>query len=363
MPIQHALWKVGEKPTQLPLICLDSEKQLEDMIVADQRILSDQWMLIGRQVCTSYGKYIDLLAIDPAGTLIIIELKKNKTPREVVAQAIDYASWVQDLETDDIADIYKKFQPNGDLQQDFKSFFDDSLDEDQLNNKHQMVVVAAELDASTERIVNYLNTTAALPINVLFFSVFQDGAETYISRSWLLDPEESSLNDTTARKQGDKEPWNGEFYCSYGHKDNGDRRWEDAQKYNFISGGGKRWYSKTLFTLSPGDRVWVNIPGTGYVGVATVRETAVKFNEFICDDGTPLKDQKDLLGELSPQKLSDDDDRAEYCVKVDWIVCKDLNDAVKEIGFFGNQNTIAKPNSSKWVHTVNRLKSVWGINE
>lgn len=41
-----------------------------------------------------------MLAIDGDGKLHIIELKKNKTPREVVAYALDYASRVQNLSYD-----------------------------------------------------------------------------------------------------------------------------------------------------------------------------------------------------------------------------------------------------------------------
>jgi RecB family endonuclease NucS len=36
-------------------------------------------------VLTSYNKYIDLLAIDRNGSIVIIELKRDKTPRDVVA--------------------------------------------------------------------------------------------------------------------------------------------------------------------------------------------------------------------------------------------------------------------------------------
>jgi RecB family endonuclease NucS len=62
------------------------------MIVASPEILSDQWMIIGRQEDTGFGGRIDLLGIAPDGTLILIELKRGRTPREVVAQAIDYAT-------------------------------------------------------------------------------------------------------------------------------------------------------------------------------------------------------------------------------------------------------------------------------
>ena len=49
MPIQHAIWKVGEKPTPLSKSRLASEQMLEEMIVTDPRILSSEWILIGRQ--------------------------------------------------------------------------------------------------------------------------------------------------------------------------------------------------------------------------------------------------------------------------------------------------------------------------
>ncbi len=38
-----------------------------------------------------------MLAMDEEGNIHIIELKKERTPREVVAQTLDYASWVQNL--------------------------------------------------------------------------------------------------------------------------------------------------------------------------------------------------------------------------------------------------------------------------
>ena len=52
MTIRHAIWKVSSKPEPLQPALLVNEQQLEDMIVAAPQILSDQWMLIGRQEIT-----------------------------------------------------------------------------------------------------------------------------------------------------------------------------------------------------------------------------------------------------------------------------------------------------------------------
>jgi hypothetical protein len=97
MPIKHAIWTIGDSPTPLTPDRLVSEQKLEEMIVADPSILSSNWMLIGRQEPTPFGGRVDLLAIMPDASLVLIELKRDRTPREVVAQALDYASWVEAL--------------------------------------------------------------------------------------------------------------------------------------------------------------------------------------------------------------------------------------------------------------------------
>ena len=65
MPIRNAIWTVGDNPQSLAEARLPSERVLEDMIVAAPRILSDEWMLIGRQERTGNGGIVDLLAIAP----------------------------------------------------------------------------------------------------------------------------------------------------------------------------------------------------------------------------------------------------------------------------------------------------------
>ena len=119
MAIRTALWKVAAQPQSLPESSLASEKLLEDMLVAAPRLLSDEWMLIGRQEDTGFGGRIDLLAIAPDGSLVLVELKRDRTPRDVVAQSLDYASWVEKLRAEDIAAIYARFAPGKSLTDDF----------------------------------------------------------------------------------------------------------------------------------------------------------------------------------------------------------------------------------------------------
>jgi hypothetical protein len=356
MPIKHAIWKVGAQPSPLAKTVLLNEKQLEDMVISVPQILSSEWLLIGSQEQTGLGGRIDLLAIAMNASLVLIELKKNRTPREVVAQALDYASWVEQLTSDKIVQIYQRFSKGGNLNNAFKQHFGKELDEETLNESHQIIIVAAELDDSTERIITYLNARN-IAINVLFFQVFQHGTEQLLSRAWLIDPSETQANViATTKANGEKEPWNGEFYVSFG--DTSSRSWEDARQYGFISGGGGSWYSQTLKLLSPGDRVWVKIPKTGYVGVGIVKEAVQSVNDFKIKTPEGERPCLEVLQHAHLyQQHAKDREKAEYFVKVDWLDTVPTKKAIDEVGLFGNQNTVCQPTTPKWRHTVERLKT------
>jgi hypothetical protein len=353
MAIRTALWRVGSQPQLLAETALTREQLLEDMIVAAPQLLSDEWMIIGRQEDTGFSGRIDLLALAPDGSLVVIELKRDRTPRDVVAQAIDYAAWAERLRAADIAAIYSRFCPGKSLADDFRSRYGQTLDEDGLNQNHQIIIVAASLDDSTERIVAYLSDKD-IPINVLCFQVFTNGEEQFLSRTWLIDPVHTQASAATAAA-GPNEPWNGEFYCSFG--DDGSRSWEDAVEFGFICAGGGSWYSRTLQLLNPGDRVWVKIPDVGFVGVGRVTgrsQPASVFKTTKAQGEIPILDVA-KRGTYHREFL-DDPARCEYFLPIQWLQTVPQEKAIYEIGLFGNQNSACKPTTPKWRYTVERLK-------
>lgn len=358
MPLELGVWRIDGGLTALPATGLDQEARLEDLLDRDITIANPGWMIIGRQVVTGFGSRVDLLAIDAVGDLVLLELKRDQTPREVVAQVLEYGAWVVKLRAEDMAQIYRRYVENfhpergqESLDQAFcKRFAVKEVPED-LNQAHELVVVASQFDTASERIVQYLAEEHEVGINAIFFSVFKDGEREYLARVWLRDSSEVD-SDSGAITKGE---WNEEFYVSYG----GDRDWEEARKYGFISGGGGHFYSKTLYMLKLGDRVWVNIPGTGYVGVGVVEEPVVPVDKFLVrganDKTVPITT---VLG-LKTAKLrrvGTDPEKGEYLVRVKWLKTVPEAQAIKERGFFGNQNTVAKPRADSWRHTVERLK-------
>jgi hypothetical protein len=226
-----------------------------------------------------------------------VELKRDLTPREVVAQALDYVSWVERLNAEDIAAVYARFRPGRSLSEDFLARFGQPLDEDALNGSHQIVIVAASLDGSNERIVGYVNDRR-VAINVLFFQVFDNGTTQLLSRAWLIDPGDVQVQAASTGRRGEKEPWIGEFYVSFG---TGARRWDEAVKYGFVSGGGGTWYSNSLRMLNEGDRVRVEVPGKGFVGVGRVSGPRIAAKDFEID-GRPALDV--LQGQYHRQYVS-----------------------------------------------------------
>lgn len=103
MAVELAIWRLTDSGSRaLELSSLDSERRLEDMFAEDPSIRGiDLLLVVGQQVRTEYGGYIDLLALDADGRAHVLEIKRDRTPRDVVAQTLDYGSWVQNLGFDD----------------------------------------------------------------------------------------------------------------------------------------------------------------------------------------------------------------------------------------------------------------------
>lgn len=286
---------------------------------------------------TSHGGRIDLLAIAPDGSLVLIELKRDRTPREIVAQALDYASWVEQLTAEKVAQIYQRFSNGGSLDAAFAQRFGTELDADELNRSHQIIIVAAELDAATERIIKYLNERD-IAINVVFFQVFDHGGQQLLSRAWLIDPSETQANVATSSKTvGEREPWNGEYYVSYG--DAVSRSWEDARKYGCISAGGYLVQPDAEAALARRPRLGEDSEDRVCRRRPCHRRRAPDEGVHGFDAGWP-----------------DDPEKTEYFVPVTWLDTVPREKAVNELGLFGNQNTVCQPTTPKWRHTVERLK-------
>lgn len=338
---------VGDKLRPATRKSLNKESLIEDWVASDPSLLGLDALIIGRQVPTDHGKFIDLLAMDVTGALIIIELKKDRTPREIVAQVLDYASWVRTLTTPEIYERAEKFLSQR-LVTAYREHFGEMIP-DRLNASHSMLIVASELDPASRRIVEYLSEEHGVAINTVFFNVFEPNGQEWLTTDFLLDQEE--VEERSERKV--RPPWSGYFFANAGLNEN--RSWDDYRRYGFIAAGHGEFYSKRLDQLGIGDEVFVFDKGNGYIGYGVVTTEKTPAAEFRTPEG-PLLEQS-----LSGQNLGHDAENselAEYVVGIDWKKTFDRNQGKWFKGAFANQNIVCKLRDQA---TVDFLKAEFGL--
>ncbi len=346
------LWENQDsKLVELPKVRLDEEDRLEAWIAEDTQLLGLDVLIIGRQVPTAYSGRIDLLALDRQGDLVIVELKRGRTPRDVVAQVLDYASWVAELTSPDVLRIAQDYLKKP-LAEAFRKSFDSELPE-VLNDDHRMVIVASELDDSSERIVQYLSSRHSLNINVVFFTCFRQDGKELVGRAWLLDPEEVEDRAETRRAV----LWAGYWFVNVGEDEW--RNWEDCVKYGFLAAGYGRKYTEPLRKLTLGTKVFAYVRGRGYVGYGEVTQEARPAKDFTPAGHTqPLLELPLVQSGLKHDK--DDPDKCEWVVGVRWLKTFPRDQAKRTTGVFANQNIVCKLRDNR---TVEFLRREFGITD
>ena len=140
-----------------------------------------------------------------------------------------------------------------------------------------------------------------------------------------------------------------------------DETWDDCRKYGYISGGGGKFYSQTLDHLFLGARVFVNIPGTGFVGVGEVAGTSTPVTEFrVSVDGVETPILEAPLEASNVGKKKDDPELREYMVRVKWIREVPREQAHWEKSLFANQHTACKLRNQ---FTIERLAQHFDLDE
>jgi hypothetical protein len=198
------VWQVTKDDSlkEIKASTLDREERIEKWITQDISVLEPDnvgLLVIGQQVKTDFGKKIDLLCIDSEGDLVIVELKRDKTPRDVTAQALDYASWIKDLGKDKVEEIAAEYLNGKQLKEAFEEAFDSTYP-DVINNEHSIKVVASEVDDSTERIVRYLSSYG-IDINFVRFQMLRaDDQGELLVRTFTIPPVEAEQNTRRSGK-------------------------------------------------------------------------------------------------------------------------------------------------------------------
>ena len=360
MAVEMAIWRMTDDgPHPLVSSPLDSEQRLEDMIAEDPRMSGTDLLIIGRQIPTGFGGFIDLLALDAEGRVHVLELKRDRTPRDVVAQALDYGSWAKDLSLEELEQIY---QDNGDGETHLDKAFDEHFGgplPDVVNAEQQFTIVASELDPASDRIIEFLAESYDVPINAVFFRHFADGGHEYLARTWLLDPHEAAARAARPSRRK-SHPWNGRDVCVIlGRHEPEDPRWQIAREYGYLSAGGR----KRLRNLEVGQRVFAYVGKAGYVGIGQITGEMIPARDAQVEkDGQrqPLLDQPNISADWWRQNAASEiPEEIEMVVPVEWLATRPVEEAFSEKTLFTPRQTFCKLSDP---HTIETVESEFGLN-
>ena len=167
------VWTVdGDAPRRVSRSGVDLEKNLEDWIAADASLLADELTVVGRQLRLDGGQ-LDLLAIDWQGRWVVIELKKGRLYRDALAQALDYASSIAQMDGEDLESLLRPglaaFGDAEDLSQTVRR----QLEGEAGPREVAVLLAGVGVDAGLERIVAHLGGTYGVPITIVSFEVFE----------------------------------------------------------------------------------------------------------------------------------------------------------------------------------------------
>lgn len=182
------------------------ERKLEDWIEKNPHLLfpDETVMWFGRQVPSSFGKPLDLLGFDKAGACVVVELKRGMTPREVIAQTLEYTAWVDSLGLEElnaiakayasrqgkvvegVEDLYRQAFPGNDEGEDQEGGAPTNVT---FNARQRMVVVAEEFSGEIEQTMRYLRTRLGVDISGVRLAVHVAAGEKLVDTEVVVGRE------------------------------------------------------------------------------------------------------------------------------------------------------------------------------
>jgi len=162
---------------------------LEQWIKTDASILGQDILIIGEQVSTKTGA-ADFIAIDKAGNIIVVELKRDMLPRAVLTQALDYASDIATWDVDKLSEICFQFTKQGLEDSLTEKFSDIDLEDLTINQNQRILLVGFSIEEALQRMVEWLSDNYNVSINaiVLKYVKTQSGDEL-LTRTMIISEE------------------------------------------------------------------------------------------------------------------------------------------------------------------------------
>ncbi len=191
------------------------EKELEEWLTSDPSILGEPLLIIGRQVTIPDVKdTLDVLALDPQGHAVIIELKRGKLKDPVDMQALRYASYIakwrfEDFENQARSYMGKAGDPSFNFNEVYEQFCSQSgIDEvPDMNSDQRMIILGAEVKEKLGSVALWLRDHK-IDIKVVEVALYRDGDCYFLQPHVIVPVPVSRFADTGRFPDGDlSRPW------------------------------------------------------------------------------------------------------------------------------------------------------------
>jgi hypothetical protein len=187
------LWSVGDSgnvESVKPLPKMPTELEFEELLVGNPEMLEPGLKLVGRQTPTQVG-WLDLLAVDKDGRLVVYELKRGALVQEAVTQVLAYASDLDAMSTAQLATHIADRSGNHGIERidDFEQWYGDNFGGDDLSRllPPRMVLVGLGVDPAAERIARFISG-GPVDISVITFHGFARDGERLLARHVEVEP-------------------------------------------------------------------------------------------------------------------------------------------------------------------------------
>ena len=154
---------------------------------------------------------LDLLALDKDGNLVIIENKLDDSGRDVVWQALKYASYCSTLTTAQIVEIYQRYLSQQGQAEDARSKISEFLDAPDLDevvlntgNQQRLLLVAANFRREVTSTALWLLSHGLL-IQCFKVTPFRSGSELFLNVEQIIPtPEAKEMMISMAAKEAEE---------------------------------------------------------------------------------------------------------------------------------------------------------------
>jgi hypothetical protein len=155
---------------------------------------------LGREILTKYSRAIDNLFIDGDGVLVVVEMKRGKATREVLAQTFEYAAFADCLNWEDVDRLCLK-RHSSDLATIFATTFGKAINKGS-KPVHRLAIVAEVFGPEIIDTAAY-HINRGIQLALIEFQLFKVGAESLLQMRTVLEVPRQSGATTSAEANGE----------------------------------------------------------------------------------------------------------------------------------------------------------------